>query len=180
MNAVLLDSFAQLQTMLDGHVALSTSTFAEPAFERLRSALATPRSRSPLDLAVLTRQALAYENGRRGSDNEATLRLPMQSSWPGPAEWRQVSVDAQRQQDEWHVRTTWWRPDWLPGTDIYPVDQAAMSARSCQSSPRTQLPTDAFLARVGVSTYRGSAVIGNAARFYYHSISRIIISVIEQ
>ncbi|MFO1431285.1 MAG: protein DpdF [Candidatus Competibacteraceae bacterium] len=154
MNAVLLDSFAQLQTMLDGHVVLSASTFAEPAFERLRSALATPRSRSPLDLAVLIRQALAYENGRRGSDNEATLRLPMRSSWPGPAEWRQVSVDAQRQQDEWHVRTTWWRPDWLPGADVYPVDQAAMSARSCQSSPRTQLPTDAFLARVGVSTYR--------------------------
>lgn len=151
MNTVLLESFARLQAMLDGQLAPSASTFEEPAFERLRSALATPRRRSPLDLAILIRHALAYENGRRGSDNDATLRLPVGSGWPGPAEWRQVSVDAQRQQDGWYVHTTWWRPGWLPGTDIYPVDQAAMSAQSRQSPPRTQLPTDAFLARVGVS-----------------------------
>lgn len=149
-----LDGFAQLQAIFDQQIVASEVAFDEPAFERLRMALANPASRSPLELAVLIRHVLGYENGRRHSENDAMLRIPTGSGWPSETHWRQVSLNAQQQPDSWHVRSTWWRPAWLPDSERQSVDWAATVAESRPPVTTKRLLTDVFLSRVGVDEYR--------------------------
>ncbi|MDS4027279.1 MAG: protein DpdF [Candidatus Contendobacter sp.] len=152
-----LDSFAGLQAIFDQKTAASAMTFDEPAFERLRMALAKPGSRSPLDLAVLIRHALGYENGRRQSEDDATLRVPIGGGWPNETDWRRVGLNAQRQSPSWHVRSTGWRPDWLPGSKQQAVDRTAAMAKPVAKpfSPATSKRplTDGFLHLVGKEAY---------------------------
>lgn len=152
-----LDSFAGLQAIFDQKTAASAMTFDEPAFERLRMALAKPGSRSPLDLAVLIRHALGYENGRRQSEDDATLRVPIGGGWPNETDWRRVGLNAQRLPPSWHVRSTGWRPDWLPGSKQQAVDRTAAMAKPVAKpfSPATSKRplTDGFLHLVGKEAY---------------------------
>ncbi len=152
-----LDGFAGLQAIFDQKMPASVMVFDEPAFERLRAALANPGSRSPLDLAVLIRHVLGYENGRRQSEDDATLRVPIGGGWPNETHWRRVGLNAQRQLDSWHVRSTGWRPDWLPGSKQQAVDRTAAMAKPVAKpfSPATSKRplTDGFLHLVGKEAY---------------------------
>lgn len=149
-----LDGFAGLQAIFDQKMAASVMVFDEPAFERLRAALANPGSRSPLDLTVLIRHVLGYENGRRQSEDDATLRVPIGGGWPNETHWRRVGLNAQRQLDSWHVRYTGWQPDWLPGSAQQAVDEAAAMAKPRPPATIKRPLTDGFLHQVGVEAYR--------------------------
>lgn len=150
----LLDGFAGLQAIFDQKIAASAMVFTEPVFERLRMALANPDSRSLLDLAVLIRHTLGYENGRRQSEDDATLRVPISRSWPNEIHWRQVGMNAQRQLDSWHVRFSGWRPSWLPDSEQQAVDWATVTAKPRPPAVFNRHLTDGFLSQVGVEGYR--------------------------
>ena len=127
-----VESFVAAANLLDGQCG--ASDFACPEglpTERLRRALlknAPPTS--PLDLAVLVRHVLRAEDERRGS-RDATIRL-RSNCFPvlaEPAIWSNVGLQITDATDDgiW-LRAEPWRPTWLVGSEVQPVDATVCAA----------------------------------------------------
>jgi len=148
------DAFAALVRVLAGTEDGAAWSALEPAFERLRAALSeAPQGASPLDLAVLLRQALAYEYARRGYAVAPTV-LIAQPRLAGFQRWEQVGLQASVAVGGIHVTPVAWRPDWLIQHDDRGVDAFATSEALRREFNAKDCEGDPFLASVGRTSYR--------------------------
>ena len=103
-------AFSAVQAVLIGDVHIQTEQrLEEPAFDRLRQALADPHA-SALDRAVLLRQALLFESERRGGEPRAEFQV--KSNWD--VNWASVSVRDVNSALGKRVVALPWTPSWLP------------------------------------------------------------------
>jgi superfamily II DNA/RNA helicase len=124
------------------------------AFERLRVALSeTPQRASALDLAVLLRQALAFEHARRGYAVAPTVQVA-QPRFEGFQKWEQVGLRTTSAALGTHVTPVAWRPSWLVQHDDHGVDAFATSEALRREFNSKDCEGDPFLASVGRTSYR--------------------------
>lgn len=125
---------------------------AEPHLARLVLAVRTVGKgrASALDLAVLVRQALRYQDQQPHASQQARLVVPIRDGWPGQSVWDSVGVDATATSDGYAVAARPWRPHWLSDSDRRAADSAAGAAPLRRLNP---VQGDPFLARFGLSTY---------------------------
>ncbi|WP_082655947.1 protein DpdF [Aureimonas sp. D3] len=151
---------------LDGHDAfvaltqLLTRTNREanwqarsPAVERLRKALVDPaRQASPLDLAVLLRQAMTYEHARRGAMVPSAV-LVSHPRFDGFTSWDAVGLHNTPAGGARLVTLRPWKPAWLavPGDG---VETLAASEATRREFNRVGCEGDPLLAAVGRTSYR--------------------------
>ncbi|HZP88598.1 MAG TPA: protein DpdF [Burkholderiales bacterium] len=143
------DEFSVLAELVAPNGINTAGPFAEPAFERLRHALADAQATS-LDKAILLRQVLRHESLRRGSS--VSLRIDPQRI---PAE-SLTSVGCAIQSlisGSIRVEAQPWQPNWL-ADDQSPVDSVAMRAEQRRFHADTLLLGDPFLEAIGLQNYR--------------------------
>ena len=146
-------AFEALAELLDGHLPERSWRTEAPAIDRLRRALTeTPTRGSALDLAVLLRQALAYEHGRRGRGVLPTVRVSHDrlSDFVG---WERVGLGATASGTASLVTYEPWRPNWLTVRDEG-VDEFAASEPVRREFNTAGCDGDPMLATVGRTTYR--------------------------
>ena len=138
-------AFRALSEILAGKRDAETVLMADIALERLRRAMKEGAA-SPLDRAVLVRQVLLGEEGRRGSGQKPRL----------PASGFSVSCanDVGLEIVDGQVRALPWIPSWLPDATRDPGWQAARLERR-RFGPDDKGPVaDPFIKRLGHSRYR--------------------------
>lgn len=124
-----------------------------PAVDRLRLALIdVVRAASPLDLAVLLRQALAHEQMRRGA-NVSPAVLVSHPRFDGFEHWDRVGLRATAAGPARLVTLLPWTPTWLANAS------EGVEAFAASETPRRSFNTgncegDPFLAAVGRTSYR--------------------------
>jgi ATP-dependent DNA helicase RecQ len=124
-----------------------------PAIERLRSALIDPaRDASPLDLAVMLRQALAYEHVRRGATVLPAVPLK-HPRFDGFNDWDAVSLTSTPKDEGRLISLRPWIPAWLTGAGDG-VEFFAASEATRREFNNLGCEGDPFLAAVGRSSYR--------------------------
>lgn len=143
-------AFAALASLLSGATAPESIVLANPALEHLRQAV-EDGSASPLDLAVLIRQALVLEAGRQGSEVEDP-RLPRPSGLTDEIV-RQVGLSV-----DLHGRLAAqpWRPTWLQGAaEGDTIEGFATRAGRLRFAPEDHgAAGDPFLRQLGRDRYR--------------------------
>lgn len=150
-------AFAALQRQLLGEEPLAPKRFSEPALRRLAAVweqrithgVAQPR---PMDLAVLVRQVLRFEELRTASRDGTFLRLPAEAGLPGFDDWDRVGVQAQETTNGFLVRALSWRPGWLPNVPAEGADASA--AAEWPRRPDLKQPGDPFLTVLSRHHYR--------------------------
>ena len=150
-----LDAFEALERLLAGQEQEPWRT-DEPAIDRLRAALGTTRPlASPLDLAVLLRQALRYEYARRGHQANPQLVIANErlSAFEG---WELVGLSAIAEGYTWKVSAKDWRPDWLKLGSTLGVDDQAASENVQRRFGAEDCDGDPFLQAIGRKSYRSS------------------------
>ena len=148
------DAFAALTQLLGDDDDGETWSARSPSIERMRFALSeVPQRASPLDLAVLLRQALRYEHARRGYNASPAIRVahPCFGTFD---RWERVGLRAIPATDGHHVTALAWRPHWLVQHDDRGVDIFASSESVCREFNATGSEGDPFLASVGRTSYR--------------------------
>ncbi|WP_420566418.1 protein DpdF [Thalassobaculum sp.] len=145
------EAFAALTRVLSGQDAGYGWSASSPAVERLRQALAAD-SASALDLAVLLRQALAWETTRRGSELPAMVSVshPRLATFDG---WNAVGLPATTTPEGTILSYQPWRPQWLDCGDAG-VDGFAASETTLRSFNSDLCTRDPMLQAVERSTYR--------------------------
>ena len=141
-------AFAALREELGGRVR-AEEPLDEPAFERLRGAMAD-RSATLLDRAVLLRQALLYETARRSAGPLAEFYL--KSDWE--FSWGDVGIVEARSAGGTKLRAMPWTPSWLWGAECGVDDWAASEVIRRFGDQQERVSGDPFLTRVGWNTYR--------------------------
>lgn len=122
-----------------------------PAMERLRIALQSKSSRSPIDLAVLIRYALETLQDR---ENTTSMAVRQGAGWPDQPLWRQVSIDAHRETSQFRLRVRPWQPGWLRGSAGQPVTRTVVHGRVLNKYAAAEgLAGDPFLYRLGHNTF---------------------------
>ena len=148
------DAFAALTQFLGGADDRETWCASALSIERLRLALSeVPQRASPLDLAVLLRQALRYEHARRGFAVSPTI-LVAHPCFGAFDRWERVGLRATPATDGCYVTSLAWRPRWLVQHDDHGVDIFADSESVCREFNTMGSEGDPFLASVGRSSYR--------------------------
>ncbi len=147
------EAFAALSQTLAGAPADKWSSPAFPAFERLRRALASASGRTAVDLAILIRQALMFEKGRRQGE-EVTLFLA--ACWPlrAFAAWEEIGISALVVNDGLLLEAIAWRPAWLDSPPEDGVDAYAAAEQGRRSGLGSAIAGDPFLASVSRQTYQ--------------------------
>jgi len=150
-----LDAFDAFTGLLSGEEQIPWRT-TEPALERLRVALSSvQQDASPLDLAVLLRQALRYEFARRG--HEVSPRVYVSHPrFMTFREWERLDLSAAKEGNGWRVRTHAWRPNWLRLPPSLGVDDEAAGENVKREFGSDGCEGDPFLRAIGRSTYRSS------------------------
>ena len=138
-------AFSALKRLLAGESSSTWTSPSHPAFERLRKAWLDPSGRSPIELALLLRQALLHETGRR-QGLPATTSLAPSSPLQAFDAWAGVGLDAQKLDGGWLVAAQVWAPDWLSGSAPSGVDSAAATER-----PRAD--ADDHIVRPGIGNH---------------------------
>jgi superfamily II DNA helicase RecQ len=145
-------AFERLGTLLSGSDEGDWSA-SSPAIERLRVALTEiPLRASPLDLAVLLRQALAHEHERRHGAVRPTLKIVHPRLAPF-REWDVVGLDAHGPSDAPSVSIARWQPGWLAATEFDPASYAS-SEHVLRDFGAGDAQGDPFLAALGRQNYR--------------------------
>lgn len=153
MNKVSLQgwvAFETLERLLMGE-QLGDVPFEEPLFRRIQSVLRNQSQSSPLDMAVLLRQALRFQTLRYPSSTPASLRVRCETGWPTEAEWARVGLTAKPVQGNFLIEALPWIPSWLPDVGPSGVDAAAAGVE--QRRHFQQVPGDPFLTKFGRSQY---------------------------
>lgn len=128
-------------------------TAAEPAFERLRAALAASSPRASIrDLVVLLRQALWYEHARRGNGNAWPELIVRHPAFAG-ADWAASSLRELPVPDGSRVTLETWSPTWL-GQPLESVELRAAAEFPCRFGEGSGIAGDPFLSAVVQTTYR--------------------------
>lgn len=148
-------AFSALKRLLAGESSSSWTSPSHPAFERLRRAWLDSSSRTPLELAVLLRQALMHETGRR-QGLPATASLAASSPLQVFDSWGSVGLDAQKLDGGWLVAAQVWAPGWLSGSGPSGVDSAAATERPRADADDAPISGDPFLQAVGHATYQSA------------------------
>ena len=148
------DAFGALTQFLGGVGDGKTWCARSPSIERLRLALSEATQRaSPLDLAVLLRQALRYEHARRGYAVSPTI-LVAHPCFGAFDKWDRVGLGATPAIYGCYVTALAWRPRWLVQRDDHGVDVFANSESVCREFNAMGSEGDPFLASVGRTSYR--------------------------
>lgn len=149
MNLSGAQAFASLRGLMSrSQPAGHAPTLLEPAFERLRGALAD-RLASPLDRAVLLRHVLLFETARRGGSPAAEVELA--DDWG--VDWDRSGLDVALHGGLVRVKAKPWTPRWLRGSDRG-VDTWAASEVERRFAAGSAVGGDPFLAQLGLDTYR--------------------------
>lgn len=149
------DAFEALTQLLAGQEQTPWTT-DEPAFDRLRVALGTTQpSASPLDLAVLLRQAMRYEYAAREHAVSPQL-LIANERLSAFRDWQLVGVSATAEGRTWRVSAMDWRPDWLELQPGLGVDDEAASEHIQRRFCIDGCEGDPFLQTIGRTAYRSS------------------------
>jgi superfamily II DNA/RNA helicase len=149
------DAFDAIVRLLAGEADDPWCTDAVP-FERLRIALSgVDKNLSPLDLAVLLRQALRYEYARRGHEANPSILLKHARITPFCG-WEQVGISAVKEAGGWRVVVHAWRPTWLRLPPSLGVDDEASGEAVRRQFGADGCEGDPFLRAIGRSTYRSS------------------------
>lgn len=143
-----------LGRVLRGEVSPSElPTIQEPALRRVVNLGQCRRQPSPLDRAVLVRQALRFCALQHGQSSARQLIAADSEHLPTFQDWMRVGVDATP--SGWYLTLTArpWCPVWLPGLGDYGADGA-----SGEHERRTDsaVPGDPFLARFRRQEYRSA------------------------
>lgn len=152
---------------LDGHEAFAALTrllmdinqadewcALSPSVDRLRVALGeTPQRASPLDLAVLLRQALSNEHARRNYAVSPTVRVA-HPRFHEFVQWDLVGLNATPSTGGNLVAAVPWKPLWLDPGDGHGVDALASSENVLREFNTKGCEGDPFLASVGRTAYR--------------------------
>ena len=147
-------AFQALGDLLRGTVGDgATWTADEPAFERLRAAMAesSPRA-SKRDLVVLLRQALLYEQARRGTGSACPEPIVRHPAFAG-ANWANSSLRALPVSEGSRVTLEAWSPNWL-GEPPESVEALASAELPCRFGEGSGVTADPFLSGVARKTYR--------------------------
>jgi superfamily II DNA/RNA helicase len=147
------DAFVALSHLLDRTDSGLEWRARSPSVERLRIALVDhAQHASPLDLAVLLRQAMTYEHVRRG----AMVSPAVQISHPrfvGFDRWDSVGLRAMARDQALLVTLQPWKPAWLKNV------AAGVETIAASETPRREFNIagcegDPMLASVGRTSYR--------------------------
>lgn len=124
-----------------------------PAIERLRLALVDPaQAASPLDLAVLLRQALTHEHVRRGAMVSPGVSVS-HPRFDGFAFWDRVGLRATEADQARLVTLLPWKPAWLANVGDG-VEDFAASETTRRAFNMAGCEGDPLLAAVGRTRYR--------------------------
>lgn len=146
-------AFAALEALLAGEMRMDWSARPQ-SIERLRIALTEePQAASPLDLAVLLRQALVHEFARREHAISPTVVL-RHPRLVGFDRWRRIGIDARADADGVSVRAAPWAPAWLETHGPEGVDGRASSETRCRFFDSEPVDGDPLLESVGRKAYR--------------------------
>ena len=147
-------AFQALTDLLRGSWGNSENwTAAEPAFERLRAALAeSPPRASARDLVVLLRQALWYEHARRGNGDALPEPIVKHPAF-AEADWAASNLRVLQMPEGSRVSLEAWTPAWL-GSPLESVDSYAASERPCRFGEGSGITGDPFLSAVVRTNYR--------------------------
>lgn len=119
------EAFARLSGLLDGADDGDKWSARSPAIDRLRIALdEQPQRASPIDLAILLRQALVHEHERRTRAVHPAVRIA-HPRLAGFEAWETVGLEAHNGADGLSVSAKAWRPDWLSCESDEPDGYAA-------------------------------------------------------
>ncbi len=127
---------------------------AEPSIERLRVALTNPAiAPSPLDLAVLLRQALRHEYARRSFavSPSVVVRHPSLRTFE---DWGAVSLVAASASGGVRVEAKDWMPEWLAQASHGGADDGAAGEAICRTFGARGCEGDPFLGVIGRTHYR--------------------------
>ncbi|WP_119461083.1 protein DpdF [Rhodospirillaceae bacterium SYSU D60014] len=147
------NAFSALKLLVAGETQASWTSPDNPAFDRLRRAWLATSSRSAVELAVLLRQALVHETGRRHGE-AASIALGPDSPLQTFADWKTVDLDAQRLGHGWLVSARTWGPSWATGSNIDGLDGSTAAERLRASADTAAPAGDPFLQAVGHTTYQ--------------------------
>lgn len=147
-------AFAALTRLLDNVDDGGAWSAHSRSLDRLRVALTeTPQRASTLDLVVLLRQALRYEDARRGNVAPPTV-LVAHPSFDGFNKWDLVGLRATPLVGGTNLSALPWRPSWLVQHDSHGVDGFAVSETVCREFNTAGCEGDPFLLSVGRTSYR--------------------------
>lgn len=138
-----------------GHIPSSrrsSAHLAELPFRRVWSALFGDLPPSPLDLAVLLRQALRFQTIQEGASESARLFLSDGFAWPSEAEWHATGCDFRKTDEGTWITARPWRSGWLPSVGEAGADASAAGA--AQRRYHWAAPADQFLRRFGHDSYQ--------------------------
>jgi ATP-dependent DNA helicase RecQ len=150
-------AFEVMRRRLAGDAVIGLTVFTEPALLRLADVLDELEERgsappSPLDLAILVRQVLRYEELRYQATTPVSVKVLTGTQWPSADDWNSVGVDARRIDRSYSVRALAWRPVWL--RDVGEIGVDATAAAEVRRRQESSVPGDPFLARFNRSHYR--------------------------
>lgn len=149
-----VSAFQALADLLRGVVGAGENwTASEPAFERLRVALvgSSPRA-SVRDLVVLVRQALSYEQARRGKGSARPELIVSHPAFAG-ADWEGSSLRVLPSNGGSRITLSTWSPNWL-GEPLESVELRSAAEVPCRFGEGSGVAGDPFLAAVGRTNYR--------------------------
>jgi superfamily II DNA helicase RecQ len=147
------DAFAALRAMARHDPQPAWRAPVNPAFDRFRRAWTAPHRRSPLELAVLLRQALVHEAARRQSDGVSVALAPGSPLQDFQA-WKDVGLNAQRLADGWLVSELPWSPSWASEPAGEPLDAFAAAERIRPAAEHASCAGDPFLELLGHTRYQ--------------------------
>ena len=148
------EAFDALAGLLRGEVPAEAWSAKSPAIERLRVALTEdPQTATAMDLAVLVRQALRHEFGRR----ERAVSPSVIVSHPrlqGFGDWGQVGCVASGSPQQLRIESRSWRPVWLVDETGGGVDDYVAAEKVKRRFGAANSQGDPFLGSVGRTSYR--------------------------
>lgn len=146
-----MNSFILLQQRILNYEITDIFDDMHPVYKRFfQSYNRNFSDRSVLDIAILLRQILLLESVCRGSNNYASLDVPIDRKWPEEKEWKMVGIRFTKNSNVWNISAEFWSPDWLNGSDKHSVDYNASSdtnKREAINFPSNA--TDVFLKHCG-------------------------------
>lgn len=148
------EGFDALAKLLRGETSADVWRAKSPAIERLRVALTEdPQKATALDLAVLVRQVLRHEYGRRDQAVSPSV-IVAHPRLQGFGEWDKVGCDASGSPEQLRIESRCWRPSWLVDETAVGVDDYVSAERIRRRFGAANSQGDPFLASVGRASYR--------------------------
>lgn len=151
------EAFGALRDYLQGSRDVNFQCADYSPLERLRLAW-VDKQRSVLDLAVLLRQTLRYEQERRRTEGggfvDPKLNVP-KSRYSSHEILQRAGLMVHDLDQTWSLSASSWLPGWLSASDTQPTDKTAVAAE--RRRPHASVPGDPMLVHLGHYTYRSVA-----------------------